>query len=223
VDQADLDRLELLLEVYHSRITESLQASEELLRNVDGKRELMQLQMSAYRNYLIHKELQLSIAGVTVAIPTFIVGAFGMNLASGLEEAAGVFWPMTAASLVAGALAYRLMANAITASSPTVRQYQRLQDFIIGIDGQVQSAASALRQLQAAGPNAEGGEPVLSEGMRLKPEQFKELYAVVNGRAPSDAEVALLYDMFDADADGALELDEALALLQDGQVPTSDR
>ncbi len=229
VEQADLDRLELLLEVYHSRITESLQASEELLRNVDGKRELMQLQMSAYRNYLIHKELQLSIAGVTVAIPTFIVGAFGMNLTSGLEETMNVFWPMTALSLVAGGLAYRLMANAITASSPTVRQYQRLQEFIIGIDGQVQSAATALRQLHTTnlgGGSSDGqdtGSAVLGEGMRLKPEQFKELYAVVNGRQPSDSEVALLYDMFDADADGALELDEALSLLQDGQVPTSDR
>ena len=225
VEQGDLERLELLLEVYHSRITESLQASEELLRNVDGKRELMQLQMSAYRNYLIHKELQLSIAGVTVAIPTFIVGAFGMNLTSGLESTLNVFWPMTALSLLAGGLAYRLMANAITASSPTVRQYQRLQEFIIGIDGQVQSAATALRQLQAGG-DAQGDDQtpgVLNEGMRLKPQQFKELYAVVNGRQPSDSEVALLYDMFDADADGALELDEALSLLQDGQVPTGDR
>jgi len=224
MERGDLERLELLLEVYHSRITESLQASEELLRNVDGKRELMQLQMSAYRNYLIHKELQLSIAGVTVAIPTFIVGAFGMNLTSGLEDTMNVFWPMTALSLVAGGLAYRLMANAITASSPTVRQYQRLQEFIIGIDGQVQSAASVLRQLQSGTPGLGDGETaVLGEGMRLKPQQFKELYAVVNGRAPSDSEVALLYDMFDADADGALELDEALSLLQDGQVPSSDR
>ena len=213
---ADADRLELLLETYHSLLAETLQSANQLVRSTDNKRSLVQLQLSAYRNYLIHKELQLSIAGVSIALPTFIAGIFGMNLTSGVEEAANWFWPLTAASVVAGGAAYSVLTRAISRSSPSTRQFSRLQDFIIGIDGNLADAASTLRALRAKA-GAEGTSAAVSKS------EFARLQAAVTGKEPTPEEVQLLYDMFDANNDGQLEVDEALSLLQapGGALPTA--
>lgn len=205
--QGDLDRLELLLENYHSLLAETLQGAEQLVRSTDNKRSLVQLQLSAYRNHLIHRELQLTIAGFSIALPTAIAGVFGMNLTSGLEEAQGLFWPITAGSALAGCLVFWGLSRAIARSSPTSRQYHRLQDFIIGIEGNMQDAASTLRIMRRKAEAGQGGDMAVSR------DQFKRLQAAATGREPSDDEMKLLYDMFDANDDGLLELDEALSLL----------
>ncbi|CAE7848964.1 MRS2-G [Symbiodinium sp. KB8] len=163
--------------------------------------------MSAYRNHLIHRELQLTIAGFSIALPTAIAGVFGMNLTSGLEEAQGLFWPITAGSALAGCLVFWGLSRAIARSSPTSRQYHRLQDFIIGIEGNMQDAASTLRIMRRKAEAGQGGDMAVSR------DQFKRLQAAATGREPSDDEMKLLYDMFDANDDGLLELDEALSLL----------
>ena len=48
--------------------------------------------MDNYRNKILNLNLNLGIAQVSLAFGTFLTGAFGMNLLSGLETLPHVFY-----------------------------------------------------------------------------------------------------------------------------------
>ena len=94
--------VELLLESYHRRLRRVARTLRELRAEVARARDVARVTVDLRRNHIIEFNLHLSMAAVGLAATTSVAGLFGMNLASGYEDAAGGFAAVTLASALLG-------------------------------------------------------------------------------------------------------------------------
>ncbi|KAF0737883.1 hypothetical protein AaE_008894 [Aphanomyces astaci] len=74
-------------EIYGSQTRVALMAN-----NILNTESIVMLKLDAKRNFLLSVDLSLTLMGTLLAMPTFIVGAFGMNLNSYIQETDYIFW-----------------------------------------------------------------------------------------------------------------------------------
>lgn len=284
-----LSQLELMLESVYHRAAELNMEAVELGRTIRNKQDLLELQQSNYRNFILSVNLRMSVLSVSIASATFVTSAFGANLISGIEAVPGGLWGVTAVSGMAGWYIFRSLYRATISSSPTAAYARRLQtfsDFLFKLDtkvdaarstlavaastGSAAAAAGAAAALHGRAPGSDhsrsvGAHPgvhsestsasgsgdtlpsdsdqtdynsgsdsnapvdlpagaipslnqrsvssVMEQARTLRPlsrDEFKALHARTTGRMLSDDEVDLLFDIFDADSDGKLKIEEVV-------------
>ncbi|KDO18205.1 hypothetical protein SPRG_15385 [Saprolegnia parasitica CBS 223.65] len=88
----DAEDAESLLEVYLQDIYGTQSRIALLLSNIQTTESMVMLKLDTKRNYLLTVDLTLTLCTTLMAIPTFIVGSFGMNLSSSIEEDDYYFW-----------------------------------------------------------------------------------------------------------------------------------
>ncbi|OQR90282.1 CorA Metal Ion Transporter (MIT) Family [Achlya hypogyna] len=103
----DSEELESLLEVYLEDIYDTQTRVALMLENMANTKNIAMLKLDAKRNYLMTLNLTLTLWTTLVSVPTFIVGAFGMNLASNLEEVQYLFYLVGGSAMVFPIGAYR--------------------------------------------------------------------------------------------------------------------
>jgi hypothetical protein len=158
-----LSQLELMLESVYHRAAASTIAAVELSRSLGNKQDLLDLQTSNYRNYLLSVSLRMSMISVAVAFATFFSSAFGMNLTSGLEQLPYAFIGVSAVSAASGAYLYRLIDRLTVRNSPTKRHARRLetlQSFLYRLDSNLDAAKETLEAVtnKAARGGGAGGQ-----------------------------------------------------------------
>ncbi|RHY08981.1 hypothetical protein DYB28_000474 [Aphanomyces astaci] len=63
-----------------------------MANNILNTESIVMLKLDSKRNFLLSVDLSLTLMGTVLALPTFIVGGFGMNLNSTVQETAYLFW-----------------------------------------------------------------------------------------------------------------------------------
>jgi hypothetical protein len=256
-----ITQLELMLEsVYHTAAEINMQTME-LGRSIRTKQELLELQQSNYRNFILSASLRMSVISVALTSATFVTSAFGQNLSSGLaiEGTPGLLFAMTAGSGALGFWVYNQMHRFVQSGSPTAAAAKRLhtlQDFLSELDSKVDAAKlsfAAVGQEKAAAAQAAvlaasettnfsqaaTGEKTSSPSSFLLPSEgkggffdgifapsssssaaaatarrlvskaeFKLVHERTTGVKITDDEVDYLYDLFDADFDGRIGVEE---------------
>jgi hypothetical protein len=233
-----LSALELMLEGIHYRAAEANVMTVELGRTIRNKQEILQLQASNYRNWLLSLTLKLGIATTSLASAGTIFSAFGQNLSSGLETVPYGVFASSAVAIAAGAMVFRTFDRMSSNSSPTAAYAQRMQDFsefLRSIDSRVDAARSTLAAAAATGgpvpaPEQDFGLRLVSArgtsnrwlssssqaaaaSRAISKNEFKALHMSVTGQSVSDEETQALFDLLDADSDGKLGFDEVLGTL----------
>lgn len=149
-----LSQLELMLESVAHRAAATTIAAVELSRTLQVKQDLLELQQSNLRNYLLSVSLRMSMVGVAVSMATFTTSVFGMNLATGIEEVPIALPVVTCLSLLMGGILYRAIDKTVTSSSPTVKHSKRLeafQQFLYKLDANLDAAKDTLEAAAASG------------------------------------------------------------------------
>jgi magnesium transporter len=77
-----------------------------MLNQIHTTESIVMLKLDSKRNYLLAVEVTLMLMSMLIAIPTFVVGAFGMNLTSSLEKAEFWFYIVVALCIVCPIVAY---------------------------------------------------------------------------------------------------------------------
>ncbi|KDO16442.1 hypothetical protein SPRG_18033 [Saprolegnia parasitica CBS 223.65] len=88
----DSEELESLLEVYLEDIYDTQTRVALMLENMLNTKNIAMLKLDAKRNYLMTLNLTLTLWTTLITVPTFVVGAFGMNLNSYLQEVDYLFY-----------------------------------------------------------------------------------------------------------------------------------
>ncbi|RHY31962.1 hypothetical protein DYB32_003003 [Aphanomyces invadans] len=74
-------------EIYGTQTRVALMAN-----NILNTESIVMLKLDSKRNFLLSVDLSLTLLGTLVALPTFIVGGFGMNLNSTIQDTDYIFW-----------------------------------------------------------------------------------------------------------------------------------
>ncbi|KAI0030235.1 Mg2+ transporter protein cora-like protein [Vararia minispora EC-137] len=93
---SDHSELEVLLESFAKQVEEIVNEAENTQSNVQSTQEIVELLLDSNRNALLALDLKVSIATMGIGVGTLIVGLFGMNLTSHLEESSYAFVGMSA-------------------------------------------------------------------------------------------------------------------------------
>jgi hypothetical protein len=261
-----ITQLELMLEsVYHTAAEINMQTME-LGRSIRTKQELLELQQSNYRNFILSASLRMSVISVALTSATFVTSAFGQNLSSGLmlEGTPGLLFVMTASSGALGYWVYNQMNRFVQSGSPTAaaaRRLHTLQDFLSEVDSKVDAAKlsfAAVGQEKAAAAQAKVIAAAAAESTNfsktvsslkssvllptyneskggffdgiftssslsssssstaaaatarrlISKAEFKIVHERTSGVKITDDEVDYLFDLFDADFDGRIGVEE---------------
>ncbi|ETV87159.1 hypothetical protein, variant 1 [Aphanomyces astaci] len=88
----DTEDVESILELYLQEIFSSQTRVALMAQNIVNTESIVMLKLDSKRNFLLSVDLSLTLLGTLIAMPTFIVGAFGMNLNSHIQDTEYVFW-----------------------------------------------------------------------------------------------------------------------------------
>ncbi|ETV87149.1 hypothetical protein H257_02133 [Aphanomyces astaci] len=88
----DTEDAESFLEVYLQEIYGTQTRVALMANNILNTESIVMLKLDSKRNFLLSVDLSLTLMGTVLALPTFIVGGFGMNLNSTVQETAYLFW-----------------------------------------------------------------------------------------------------------------------------------
>ncbi|GLD92947.1 hypothetical protein PINS_up001539 [Pythium insidiosum] len=100
LSRIDSDEAEGMIEDYLQELFSIRTKASFLHYRIQTTESVVMMQLDSARNYLLGVDIVFSLAAVCISVGTFVTGAFGMNLKSGLEEAAGWFWGVTIATVV---------------------------------------------------------------------------------------------------------------------------
>uniref|UniRef100_A0A7S2Y6K2 Magnesium transporter n=1 Tax=Entomoneis paludosa TaxID=265537 RepID=A0A7S2Y6K2_9STRA len=198
VDFQKHEQVELLLGVYARQLAVILQEIKYMLGRIQSKQEFVALAMAGYRNRLVRMNVHISIAGLSLAVGTTVAGFFGMNLISGLEDNAIAFYYVIASTTLCGGVVAMTSLNYISGSSMRKRAEQRLEE--------IETLGSALSDMCALEYTL---KYTIQEKKRLRKEEFRDVLR--NARRSSritDAEVDLLFDVFDRVKNGEIASDD---------------
>ncbi|KAJ0408424.1 hypothetical protein ATCC90586_009199 [Pythium insidiosum] len=95
----DPDEAEGMIEDYLQELFSIRTKASFLHYRIQTTESVVTMQLDSTRNYLLGVDIVFSLAAVCISVGTFVTGAFGMNLKSGLEEAKGWFWGVTVATI----------------------------------------------------------------------------------------------------------------------------
>ncbi|KAF0686147.1 Aste57867_22112 [Aphanomyces stellatus] len=88
----DTDDAEAFLEVYLQTIYGIKTCVSLMTHNIHNTESIVMLKLDSKRNFLLSIDLSLTLMGTLLAVPTFVVGVFGMNLNSYIQQVDYVFW-----------------------------------------------------------------------------------------------------------------------------------
>jgi magnesium transporter len=91
----DHEEVEMLLETYFSQFEDCMNRTKEIILGIKSTQDFLSVSLDSVRNKMMQVELKLGIASFAVSVGTFIVGIFGMNLISYLEQTPYMFPAMT--------------------------------------------------------------------------------------------------------------------------------
>ncbi|KAK1288571.1 Magnesium transporter MRS2-4 [Acorus calamus] len=92
-DNNDVEDLEMLLEAYFMQLDATRNKILSVREYIDDTEDYVNIQLDNQRNELIQLQLTLTIASFAIAVDTFIVGAFAMNIPCHLFYVNGIFVP----------------------------------------------------------------------------------------------------------------------------------
>ncbi|ETN22639.1 hypothetical protein, variant [Phytophthora nicotianae INRA-310] len=88
----DSEEAEVLIENYLQDIFSTRTKADLMQHRITNTESLVMLKLDSMRNYLLRVDLVFSLVTISLSVGTLLAGVFGMNLASGVEEAWGWFW-----------------------------------------------------------------------------------------------------------------------------------
>jgi magnesium transporter len=224
--------VELLIEDYSRQLQQILQSINFLQNRVQSTQELVAMSLDAYRNRMIEMNLHLTIGAVCLGACTTVAGFFGMNLTSGLEEHAGLFWPTVWGSSAVGVAIYVTCRSYLSGKHMQNRALQRANEVrsVTGVLSDMDSLDYAVKRLveaqsltkaaalvarqEAAALRDDGGggdeaEDEFEDGVKVGREEFRRMLESGRaGRAVPDGELKLIFDILDASGDGVLHENE---------------
>lgn len=188
------EHVEVLLGVYARQISNIKLEINYLLSRLQSKQEFVALALSGYRNRMVRMNVHLGIAGLGLGLSTAVAGFFGMNLVSGLEEAPHMFNGVVLGSVACSAVTSMTCLSFLSGSIMRERAAQRLEE--------IETMTSALDDIGALDQTLKS---TFEDGNKLDKEGFKQrLKESRHSKEVSDAEVELLFDVFDRIKDGTL-------------------
>ncbi|KAF0686150.1 Aste57867_22115 [Aphanomyces stellatus] len=107
----DTDEVESFFEMYLQDIYGSQTRVSLMVNNVLNTESIVMLKLDSKRNFLLSIDLSLTVLSTLIAVPTFVVGGFGMNLDSYLQEVEGIFWIIFSFCIVFVAVGYSYVIN----------------------------------------------------------------------------------------------------------------
>ncbi|OQS06486.1 CorA Metal Ion Transporter (MIT) Family, partial [Thraustotheca clavata] len=105
----DSEELESLIEVYLQDIFDTQTRLGLMQENIQNTKNIAMLKLDAKRNYLMTANLTLTLWTTLFTVPTFIVGAFGMNLNSYVQEVDYLFYIVGGLAVAFPVGAYRFV------------------------------------------------------------------------------------------------------------------
>ncbi|ETV84959.1 hypothetical protein H257_02854 [Aphanomyces astaci] len=105
----DSEDLESLIEVYLEDIYDTQTHIALMLENVQNTRTIAMLKLDAKRNYLLMVNLTLTLWTTLITVPTFVVGTFGMNLNSYVQDVDYLFYVVVSGCVLFPVGVYRLV------------------------------------------------------------------------------------------------------------------
>lgn len=97
----DSEEAEVLIENYLQDIFSTRTQADLMQHRITNTESLVMLKLDSMRNYLLRVDLVFSLMTISLSVGTLLAGVFGMNLASGVEEAWGWFWGVAITCVVA--------------------------------------------------------------------------------------------------------------------------
>ncbi|POM69629.1 CorA Metal Ion Transporter (MIT) Family [Phytophthora palmivora] len=97
----DSEEAEVLIETYLQDIFSTRTKADLMQHRITNTESLVMLKLDSMRNYLLRVDLVFSLVTISLSVGTLLAGVFGMNLASGVEEAWGWFWGVAISCVVA--------------------------------------------------------------------------------------------------------------------------
>ncbi|RLN49566.1 hypothetical protein BBJ28_00020202 [Nothophytophthora sp. Chile5] len=97
----DSEEAEVLIENYLQDIFTTRTKADLMQHRITNTESLVMLKLDSMRNYLLGVDLIFSLIVISLSVGTLIAGVFGMNLASGIEDAGGWFWGVVITTVVA--------------------------------------------------------------------------------------------------------------------------
>ena len=207
-----------VLESYERQIETVSSAIRELEENTASLNAALAMGLDAHRNALMSLNAHMTILTASIAACALPAAWFGMNLASGLEGAAGVFWPVVCWSAAGAAglggavlLGWRKWPRAAAAARAS--DQQALRDLLLYHMDDMEDVLAAVTDAAAQAP---GGTGSLSRGA---------FHAAVTGalgrggggggggsggggRPIAADELDLLFRVYDLDRDGFVRTGE---------------
>jgi hypothetical protein len=194
--------VEVLLGVYARQLNTVLMEISYLLQRIQSKQEFLALAMSAFRNRMIWMNLSVSVIGLSFGAATTVAGFFGMNLLTGLETS-----PYAFLYVVCGC---SILSTTIALSAFNSLSGQRMQKHARKRMAEIETLTVALSDICALDYTfktvVESGQPVDKALFR------KTLRKARRSTVVSDAEVDLLFDVFDHVKDGSITGDDFRSL-----------
>ena len=150
----------------------------------------------------------MTIFSASVAMCALPAAFFGMNLASGLEDTPGAFWPVVAASVTAAlalgtavTLGWRRWPRA--AAAARAADMQALRELLVFHLDEMDDVLAAVRVAATA------DTPLTRDAFHaVVKAAFSRGGAGIGGRPMADDELDLLFRVFDSDRDGFLRAGE---------------
>ncbi|KAE9361068.1 hypothetical protein PF008_g1388 [Phytophthora fragariae] len=97
----DSEEAEVLIENYLQDIFSTRTQADLMQHRITNTESLVMLKLDSMRNYLLRVDLVFSLMTISLSVGTLLAGVFGMNLASGVEDAWGWFWGVAITCVVA--------------------------------------------------------------------------------------------------------------------------
>ena len=179
--EEEQERIEELLDVYLARFESLTDRIETLASEIETTQGVLELTLDNERNRIARLELVLSMAGLSIGGSAMVSGFFGMNLLSGVESAAGLFWYVTAmsvsASLVLFGTCWRRYRSLSRQQRSRLNDVQALKHVLVNLD----TVALLLRN-----------RPALPSGLKPMQETIKSLLAESGLKQWTEREIFLL-------------------------------
>lgn len=195
--------VELLLESYHRRLQSVAHSIVNQRSSIAQARDLARVAIDLHRNHIIKFNLYLSMSAVGLAATTSIFGLFGMNLVSGIELHATGFAAVTAVSAVLGVAVVVAFRRALRAHGGIAERARHASEDRHALKSLLEHMGALEHLFDAASRDPPGSAAPLS------PAGVSALVERASGKKPTDREIALLFEIFDADHDGTIDAAEA--------------
>lgn len=119
-EKSKIDEFEILLENYHSQINEDISLIKKLIKEVEAKLRLAEINLADFRNRIAVYNTHLSIYSISISIGSFFAAIFGMNLKNSLEGFTGGLYITTFIIIIIGLLTYKNIFNKLKEMSSNI-------------------------------------------------------------------------------------------------------